>query len=167
MRLTMEIESYHLSLIRNSQMTTGKKRSRELNEVQGLCQFQRGDFVVIQDPELENAAYNLPFFVCEIVGNLDDVDTSLPDAELLVQIYRPCDMKSLRKKFVRWQGPRPRPWQYRSQLGCRLLSSAEKNSCLRFNQVNPDPFQLERFRQTRDHSDRAILWSDQAETRRA
>ena len=51
-----------------------------------------------------NQNYKLPFLVAEIDYDISALDTTSPEVEFQVQVYRPTDMQSVSKKFVRWQG---------------------------------------------------------------
>ena len=51
-------------------------------------------------------AYILPFLVGKILTNLTETESQIPvpHAKLEVQILRPCDLISIKKKIVKWMG---------------------------------------------------------------
>ena len=78
-------------------------------------QVEHGHIVVVVDPELNPniAMYRLPFLVAEVIdSNVAQLDTTLPETELVVQIFRPCDLHSITiaKSFLWWQGDDSRLW---------------------------------------------------------
>jgi len=71
---------------------------------QSLEKLAQGQFVCIGLLPDNNQNYKLPFLVAEIDHDISALDTTSPEVEFQVQVYRPTDMQSVSKKFVRWQG---------------------------------------------------------------
>ena len=70
--------------------------------------------VIVVDPELNpnTATYRLPFLFAEVIdSDVAQLDTTLPETELVVQIFRPCDLHSITKSFLQWQGDNNRLWR--------------------------------------------------------
>jgi hypothetical protein len=84
----------------------GKKRkvAAALLPEQSLEKLAQGQFVCIGLLPDNNENYKLPFLVAEIDHDIFALDTTSPEVEFQVQLYRPIDMQSVSKKFVRWQG---------------------------------------------------------------
>ena len=78
---------------------------------QGLEQLKQGQFVVLNIQPENNADYGLKFLIAEIDLDISHLDTTIPQTPLVVQVWRPTDMKSLNKKFVRWQGSDNKLWK--------------------------------------------------------
>ena len=78
---------------------------------QGLEQLKQGQFVVLNIQPENNADYGLKFLIAEIDSDISHLDTTIPQTPLVVQVWRPTDMKSLNKKFVRWQGSDNKLWK--------------------------------------------------------
>jgi len=76
-------------------------------ESAGLFPLNKGKIVVIEDADImptHTPAYILPFLVGEILTNLTETESQIPHAKLEVQILRPCDLISIKKKIVKWMG---------------------------------------------------------------
>jgi hypothetical protein len=76
-------------------------------ESAGLFPLNKGEIVVIEDADImptHTPAYILPFLVGEILTNLTETESQIPHAKLEVQILRPCDLISIKKKIVKWMG---------------------------------------------------------------
>lgn len=75
--------------------------------------FDKGDVIVIDDQELlpkNTPGYLFPFLIGEVADFTDATDQTQPP-ELVVQILRPCDLKSIEKKFVKWIGDDNKHWR--------------------------------------------------------
>ena len=78
-------------------------------ESAGLFPLNKGEIVVFEDADImimatHTPAYILPFLVGEILTNLTETESQIPHAKLEVQILRPCDLISIKKKIVKWMG---------------------------------------------------------------
>ena len=78
-------------------------------ESAGLFPLNKGEIVVIEDADImptHTPAYILPFLVGEILTNLTERESQIRHAKLEVQILRPCDLISIKKKIVncKWMG---------------------------------------------------------------
>ena len=72
-------------------------------ESAGVFPLNKGKIVVIEDADImptHTPAYILPFLVGEILTNLTETESQIPHAKLEVQILRPCDLISIKKKIV-------------------------------------------------------------------
>ena len=78
---------------------------------QGLGKLKQGQFIVLNIQPENNAEYWLKCLIGEIDSDISHLDTTLPQTPLMVQIWRPSDMKSLNKKLVRWQGSDNKLWK--------------------------------------------------------
>ena len=93
--------SAHIKVLKVAQTCTISEESA------GLFPLNKGEIVVIEDADImptHTPAYILPFLVGEILTNLTETESQIPHAKLEVQILRPCDLISIKKKIVKWMG---------------------------------------------------------------
>jgi hypothetical protein len=106
------------------------QRKRKCKVLEGLEErmdaLKQGDFLVVDLVPDHSPWYTLPFLLAEIDADISDRDSTSPDCEFSVQIYRPnCSdtsdqAKSLEKKFVKWQGSDRKYWKPTIQRGMVL-----------------------------------------------
>lgn len=118
-----------VDVVTHSQMQSSQ-RKRKYKVLEGLEEgmdaLKQGDFLVVDLVPDHSPWYTLPFLLAEIDADISDRDSTSPDCEFSVQIYRPnCSdtndqAKSLAKKFVKWQGSDRKYWKPTIQRGMVL-----------------------------------------------
>ena len=83
-----------------------KRKMRDFeSSIERVDPLKQGEIVVVNLVPQESPWYTLPFVIAEIEKDISDLDTTDPDCQFEVQVYRTKDKKnSLSKAFVKWQG---------------------------------------------------------------
>jgi hypothetical protein len=99
---------------KKSARTASVKRSQQCISLPAdILNLNKGDLIVFEDKDLlptNTPAYSFPFLVGEIISVVDGIEQGT-QPQLLVQVMRPCDLKSLDKKFVKWIGDDNQHWR--------------------------------------------------------
>jgi hypothetical protein len=106
---------YTSSDFSNSSRKKAIKNAEALSKVNdGLPPLSKGDVVLVEDPEMmpkHTPAYVFPFLIAEILSLPSESESNLPHSDLHIQILRPCDLVSIRKKMVMWRGNDGQLWR--------------------------------------------------------
>jgi hypothetical protein len=88
-----------------------KKALKALEDATVLQPLDKGDFVVVELSVSNCPTYKWNFVVAQIIGDVDHIDTTDPEAQVEMQIYRPSTLNKLDSKFVQWIGDTNKPWK--------------------------------------------------------
>jgi hypothetical protein len=90
----------------NFKASCRKRKVRDLEaSIERVDPLKQGEIVVVNLVPEKSSWYTLPFVIAEIEKDISHLNTTDPDCQFEVQVYRPKDKKnSLNKPFVKWQG---------------------------------------------------------------
>ena len=70
-----------------------------------LDPLEQGDFVVVDMVPTNADWYTLPFLICKIIQDVSQIDTTLPDQLITVQVFRPTSLQNPHeKRYIPWKG---------------------------------------------------------------